>query len=45
MKRETKRKVENTVNGIGISVIMLQGVCLAYGFGFVLVKVIQSIII
>jgi len=45
MKRATKRKVEATVNGIGISVIMLQGICLAYGFGFVLVKVVESIII
>tara|TARA_B100000963_G_scaffold280612_1_gene249079 strand:- start:355 stop:492 length:138 start_codon:yes stop_codon:yes gene_type:complete len=45
MKRATKRKVEATVNGIGISVIMLQGICLAYGFGFVLFKVVESIII
>jgi hypothetical protein len=44
MKRETRRKMHATINGIGISVVMLQGVCLAYGFGFVLVKVIQSVI-
>ena len=45
MKRETRRKMHATVNGIGLSVVMLQGVCLAYGFGFVIFKVVESIII
>jgi len=45
MKRSTKRKVQATVNGIGLSVIALQGVCLAYGFGFAMVKLVQAIVI